>query len=240
MQKIQAQFNAYDDTMFRSKFENTDLYRSLSKDFLDIVYDKEVRHPGSARTPRQQLGDPSCASNKFFASAFYYLEFLTSKQPASIYDLGCGWNIFKRYIPNIIGVDATDPTSETYYADIHAFIDDSYIKEHYQAFESAFSICALHFIPISQLRNRVLDFISMIKPGGRGWLSLNAQRLVERDIQYRRSFESNSALLDSYIRSQLVDLPVELLVFDVFVLPPNNPDNAMNGNIHIVFEKPQV
>jgi hypothetical protein len=166
---------------------------------------------------------------KFSVVPFYYLEFLTEKNPKTIYDLGCGWNIFKKYIPSIIGVGAEDPKSEWFFADIHDYIDDEYIRGHQNHFESAFSICALHFIPMSDLRKRVLDFASMIKPGGRGWVTFNAMRLLERDekmIAHKN--------LELWVRQQLSNLPFTILQFEVNL---TKLDNGLDGNIRLILEK---
>ena len=191
-------------------------------------------------TIRQHKGDLSLCKPKFYASAFYYLSFLLEKNPKEIYDLGCGWNIFKKYIPNIIGVGAENPSGPWFHADIHDYVDDDYVKGHQSTFESVFSICALHFIPLRNIRKRVLDFGSMIKPGGRGWVSFNAQRMVERDFEFIAKYTNNHKSLegavDQYVRTELAELPFNVLVFDVYL---EKIENGMNGNIHIVIEKLQ-
>jgi hypothetical protein len=157
------------------------------------------------------------------------------KQPTSIYDLGCGWNIFKRYIPNIIGIGAEDPNSEWFFADIHDYVDQDFVAGHQEAFESVFSICALHFRPISEIRQIVLEFISMVRPGGRGYLAMNLQRLLELDDAFLKEHGTDLTKIEQYVRSKLNELPVNLLCFDVYRI---DIDAGFNGNIHIVFEKP--
>jgi hypothetical protein len=110
------------------------------------------------------------AYGNFPVTAFYYLEFLTNQNPSVIYDLGCGWNIFKKYIPNIIGIGEEDPKSQYYFADIHGRVDPNYVEQHQNYFESVFSICALHFRPLRELRQIALEFISMMKPDSYGFL----------------------------------------------------------------------
>lgn len=228
---LQPQLNPYHQLSFQKQFENTQIYQALLQDFDELLYDREEKWRYSV-TPRQQLADPKSLPSIFFVSAFYYLEWLTAANPAEIYDLGCGWNIFKRYIPNIIGVGAEDPSSSNFYGDVHGFVDDSYIAQHQAAFESVFSICALHFIPLSNLRQRVLDFASMIRPGGRGWLAMNAKRMMEFDPLWKNA---NSNDIDHFVRSQLTNLPFDLLVFDVYL---DQINNGSNGNIHLVIKKP--
>ena len=234
---MQQQINAYDQDSFRKLFEGTPLHQTLIRDFDELIYDRDCRVHCEI-TPRQQLGDPSSVPSRFFVSAFYYLQWLTSTGPDHIYDLGCGWNVFKRYLPNVIGVGAESPSSPYFAADIHDFVDADYVAGHQQTFQAVFSICALHFIPLSSLRQRVIDFASMIQPGGRGWLSLNAQRMLERDNDWQKTNGVDPRVVEHYVRSELSDLPFDLLVFDVFLC--NEINNGINGNIHLVIEKPST
>jgi len=235
MNSIQPQINAYDHDQFRAQFEGTSLHQALSRDFDELIYDRDCQVRCEI-TPRQQLGDPSCVPSRFFVSAFYYLQWLTAVCPREIYDLGCGWNVFKRYLPHVIGVGAESPHSVWFHADQHDFVDADYVQGHKQAFESVFSVCALHFVPLSNLRSTVLDFASMIRPGGRGWLALNAQRMIERDPDWQCRAGNINQAVELYVRSELTNLPFELLVFDVYVTDHIN--NGINGNIHLVLQQP--
>lgn len=220
----------YNAVEFRRRFTNTELYQQLTQDFDKITFSSiwpGFRHG----TPRQHWADRSLWRSKFSAVPFYYLEFLTQQNPKEIYDLGCGWNVFKRYIPNIIGVGAEDPQGPDFYADIHDFVDADYIQGHQEYFESVFSICALHFFPLSELRSRVLDFASMIRPGGRGWLALNALRMIELD---RKFLQLETVELENWIRGELHQLPFTVLSFDIDL---SRLENGMDGNIRIVIEK---
>jgi hypothetical protein len=180
---------------------------------------------------REQEGSVK-SQTKFSVVPFYYLKFLTEANPTNIYDLGCGWNIFKKYIPNIIGLDIR-VENNVFHADIQDFVDDDYIKDHQNYFESVFSICALHFIPLSNIRQRVLDFGSMIKDGGRGFLTLNYMRMLERETMWNVSIEDH-VLLEEQIRNELSALPFNLDVFEVDLSLLNNP---MDGNIRMVIRK---
>ena len=165
---------------------------------------------------------------------FYYIDFLMQKQPEEIYDLGCGWNLFKRYFP-VIGIGAEDIkfiNNEVKFWDLHDFVDDEFIAGHQNYYNSVFSICALHYHPLSTIRKIVCDFYSIIAPGGRGWLSLNSQRMVEKDKKFH---SSSSSEIQEYINTQLEDLPGKILAQDVDIIGCN--DNSMDGNIQIVFEK---
>jgi len=174
-----------------------------------------------------------------FLNLFYYLNYLLEKNPKKIYDLGCGWNIFKKYIPNIIGIGDEDPAGEKYY-DEYGHVDQDYINLHQNYFESVFSINALHFIPLSSLRNMVVDFISMVAPGGRGFITFNLMRMFERSsnqflLEKFKTITPTNQQFDLYIRESLQYLPCKIIVFDVDVM--NSINDVMEGNIRLVFEK---
>jgi len=227
----------YQAQEFSERFRSTDLFQQISSDFDLISFSKFFQlEKDNLITPRQFMGDQS-RQTTFSAVPFYYLEYLLEKNPREIYDLGCGWNIFKKYIPNVIGVSAEPQDSNLYYADIHDFVDDDYIRGHQNYFESVFSICALHFHPLDEFAKIVDDFYSMIKPGGRGFLSLNLMRMIDRGIMIGHNFMTKvpAQEYDKYCRAQLDSLShINFLVVDVDFQIMNDP---LDGNIRLVLEK---
>jgi len=223
----------YNPEQFELKFKSTELYTRLKAEFDVLIFDKHFS-PAIASleqvTPRKMWGDKA---TKTYLSMlpFYYIDILMQKQPKEIYDLGCGWNLFKRYFP-VIGVGAEDINDKVKFWDLHDFVDDEFIAGHQNYYNSVFSICALHFHPLSSIRKVVCDFYSIIAPGGRGWLSLNSQRMVERD---RKFYSSSSSEVQEYINTQFKDLPGKILEQDVDII--GSRDEGMDGNIQIVFEK---
>ena len=219
--------NEYNEHLFCKRFKQTHLYQQLKKDFGKVVFDKNWSSHFASVTPRQ-----SAAESVFSAVPFYYLEFLCQNNPSKLYDIGCGWNIFKKYIPNIIGIGAEAPNSNHFYADIHDVVNDNFVQGHQGFFESAFSINALHFHPMRDLQKIVRDFIFMLRPQGIGFLALNSQRMLEREPSRFRSFTSHD--LDRYVRDQLNSIDTNWLVFDVDL---SMLDEYMNGNIRLVMQK---
>jgi hypothetical protein len=227
----------YNEQNFKDYFVTTKIYNRIQNDFTEITWTK---HCDMYRliTPRQFLGDST--TNVFSVPPFYYLQYLLEVNPTRIYDIGCGWNIFKKYIPNIIGVAAEDPTSKYYYGDVHGMVDDAFVSAHQNFFESAFSINALHFVPLKTLRQQVIDFVSMLSPGGRGFVTFNLQRLIERStdeflIDTFKTLRPTRQQYDQYVRDQLDRLPCEMIVFDVGIIECIN--DVMEGNIRLVLEK---
>jgi len=222
----------YDPNDWEVTFKKLDLYKQLINEYDVVYFNKQDFFEWIVKkwkiTPRQRVA--TIATQTWFSAIpFYYIEWLQEINPEKIYDLGCGWNIFKNYYPNIIGV-GPDDLDETSFADIHDFVDDDYILGHQEYFESVYSICALHFIPLSDIRKRVLDFASMIKHGGRGWLSLNAARMVERDPEFK---DKDTLFIEQYCKKQLATVPsLVLLEIDLTV-----SDEYIDGNIQIQINK---
>jgi hypothetical protein len=217
----------YNQDEFKIEFTKTPLYARIQNDFDKLIWNYDCIDFAYS-TPRQKWGDKNLQKTRFSMGIFYYLSFLTEKNPKNIYDIGCGWNIYKKYIPSIIGIGAED--GEGFFGDIQDRVDDDFIKEHQNYFESAFSICALHFCPMSDIRKRVLDFASMIKPSGRGLVTFNAARMMERDLTIRLPKQE----LELWIRQQLSNLPFTVLQFDMNL---DKMNSGIDGNIRLVLEK---
>jgi hypothetical protein len=225
-----------DETLEESikSFEKNKIYKKLKNDF-DYVsfYPHMVRN--ILRTPRQIYGE---IENKtiFSASSFYYIQFLLENNPKIIHDLGCGWNIFKKYIPNIVGVDSTPEDHPFFYADVHALINEHYVKKNQGKFESIISINSLTFGRMSSIRKTVEDFVSMLQPGGRAYLAFNTVQLVKGDPEF--SGNNNLHRLDRHIRTELSNVPWEYLVFE----SDNNPHtwqlgDYLDGDLRMVIYK---
>ena len=221
----------YDPAAWEIAFKKSDLCKQLVNEYDVVYFDKQHFFDYDAQiTTRQRAANHD--QSWFSAIPFYYIEWLQEINPEKIYDLGCGWNIFKKYYPNIIGVEPFFK-EWPFFADIHDFVDDDYILGHQEYFESVYSICALHFIPLSDIRKRVLDFASMIKHGGRGWLSLNAARMVQRDPEFT---DKDTLFIEQYCKKQLATVPsLVLLEIDLTV-----SDEYIDGNIQILFDKGQT
>jgi hypothetical protein len=215
---------------FEKKFKETEIYKKLINDYDVVTFDERYRYDDVKGTPRKWFG---CNNRKtiFSAVPFYYIQYLTKHNPLTIHDIGCGWNIFKKYIPNIIGIAGENPEDTDYHGDIHGFVDCDYIQQHQNYFESVFSINALHFVHLSKIRQRILDIVSMISPGGRIFLSLNLARMIERDSNFSDWRSKDINFIEEWIRQQLNNMP---FTYEVFDLNLSNPDDWMDGNIRMV------
>ena len=177
--------NPYNEKEFKQKFLTTEIYQRLVDDY-DIVWFGEDWLADDARgTPREWYGNKG-RRTIFSTIPFYYIEYLTKHNPSKIYDIGCGWNIFKKYIPNIIGVSGELPTNIDYHGDEYGFVDDKYIQ--------------------------VLDIVSMIAPNGRLFLALNLNIMLSLDPNFNGW---NINQVEAWIREQLDNMPFTYEVVDI-------------------------
>ena len=209
--------------------QKVQILSKLQEHYDVLVWDKEDINYN--KTPRWFL------ENRIgFLQPYYYIEQLLKEDPKNIADIGCGSNEFKRFFPNIIGYDPIWPE-----ADFKELFDEKFVQKHFQEFDAAFSICALHFIPLDYFAQRVSEFASVIKPGGRGYLALNLARMVE-DTPDKKSTDY---LLDlfgtenpsteqcyNYITKELDTIALDMLECDVDF---KVYDAYHNGNIRLLF-----
>lgn len=227
--------NPYNEEEFKEFFKKTNTYKLLTDDFEQLSW-RKIFLWNSSLTPRQLA---ATGENRFSVVSFYYLQSLLEKNPEHIYDLGCGWNIFKKYIPNIIGIGAEYPTGPDFHGDIHDFVDEGFVTGHQNYFESVFSINALHYHPLDKMQQIFENFLSMIQPGGRGFLAINLMRLVERTdpetmlLLFNTVTPSENQYVN-YIKNSLNFLNCKFLIVDIDL---STMDESMDGNIRIVIEK---
>ena len=194
-------------------------------------------HNSYTETPRVDA-----LSRKFSMVPLWYLQFLADAGPARIVDIGCGGNLFKPVIEKLYGTPChgIDPTPENHNADEFDIFDADFSQGHCGFYESAFSINALHFIPLSYLADRINEFYNVIAPGGMGFLALNIARMIDRTppdwiLQTFGSAKPTPTQLQDYVREQLYTLKIDFMVIDLLI--DSHLDEAMDGNIRVVFKK---
>jgi hypothetical protein len=86
----------------------------------------------------------------------------------------------------------------------------------------------------------MLEFINIVKPGGRGFVTFNATRMLEltskEELEQLFSTQIiNGPLVINYVRNIIQNISVKFLVIDLYIDKEIN--EIMNGNIRLVFEK---
>jgi hypothetical protein len=217
----------YNEAEFTKQFLGSKIYNQLVDDFDVVTFKKNF---DSFRTPRQEYGEQR--KTIFTACIFYYIEYLTRHNPTKIYDLGCGWNIFKRYIPGVIGIAGEPESVSNYYGDMNDYIDDEFIENHRDYYNSVMCLGTLNFLPFGDFTKIVSGFVSMIKPGGRGLLTLNIGPMIKTS---NKGFEGyKTADYEQYIRTELENIDCEFEVVDVDLTVMSE---MMNGNVRLVCHK---
>jgi hypothetical protein len=241
---------------FLQEFLSTPIGKQVQNDFTYVTCNNDnwppilevaKRYKG---TCRELLGNNNLAVVKNYTTlsivSFFYLNMLQENSPTTIYDIGCGWNIWKKYIPNIIGVD-----SVSQYADIKEEYNNEYVSKNYRSFDAAFSI-NMNFglkknvstntheaTTFETLGDHLMEFSSIIKKGGRGYLAVPAVGLMKftsndwmsnnnlscYDIQGLTDYTEN-LILNQNLKIIALDLELDIL--------RNLPGH--DGEVRIVFE----
>ena len=157
---------------------------------------------------------------------FFYILKLLEKNPKQIADIGCGSNFFKNFIPEIHGIDPVENPN----VDQLDYFDDVFSQGHTNRFDCAMAINSIHFISLNDISNQLRSFSNIIKPGGRGFITLNAKRMIEHTEDFVLDNQ-----LSSHIKQQVDQALPNVLAYDDYI--QTELDEAMNGNIRVVFEK---
>lgn len=218
---------------FCERFEKSNLYTKLVEEYGDVVGEWGDFWVKWDTVPRELFQG---TYKRVSYISFYYLEYLTAINPSVIADIGCGHNWFKRYIPNIVGYDNFHKN-----ADVQENFDDAFIEKHQNEFDAAFSINALHFIPLDQLSTTLLKFREILKPGGRAYLTFNSKRMIEctpLNLVYKVTGRTalsgyNVNQVNEYLYQQILTSSIDPIVLEFNDIQ----DEWMDGNCRIVFEK---
>lgn len=179
---------------------------------------------------------------QFSMIPLWYLQMLADADPVNIVDIGCGSNHFKPVIEKIyrIPCHGIDPTPNNTAADEFDTFDTDFSQGHTNAYSSVFSICALHFVPLSYMTTRIKEFYNVVAPGGRGFLALNSARMVERTsaewlLNTLGTADPTPAQIQAYVQEQVSTLDMDFMAVDLLIT--EQPNECMDGNIRMVFKK---
>ena len=185
----------------------------------------------SNQTPRQDWAEPV-----FRLAPLWYIKLLVDINPEYIVDLGCGANYFKPVVDSIFNtrVHGIDPDSA--YADENDLFDAEFSVGHTDYYPAAMSINALHFIPLADLKKRIYEFHNIIAPGGRGFLALNADRLIAHSPDNNQSLTKSADEVTNYVWKTVNSCKdIDFIVKEVYVNQQLN--EPLDGNIRLVFNK---
>lgn len=241
---------------FEQEFLETEIGKQVQKDFKYITCTNdnwpsilEVAKRYNS-TCRELLGNNNLLFDKDYTTisivTFYYLQMLQETNPKKIYDIGCGWNIWKKYMPNIIGVD-----DRSRYADILDKYNDQFVKKYYKKMDSAFTInmdFALKTVVETGYReatnfktfgNHLMEFADLIKPGGRGYISVPAigmYKWTPRNWLEEQNLNIyNPVQLTDYLEKHILEQDLKIIALDLELdILHNYPGH--DGEVRVVFE----
>jgi hypothetical protein len=244
---------------FYSKFMNSPRGQQLAKEY-DIVYCEYdlldyYRRTGYnvmgigqwelfGTTPREISSNQNLTNlrvenrkhTSFSITPFYYLEYLEELNPKTIADIGCGWNVFKKYIPSIIGWDSNGK-----WADHSQRYDEKFREDYKEKFDCAFSINAVGASSWPDIKTSVSEFLTIVRPGGRIFLSFPAIWLYYNTTY--QWYADNRLTLDDpdgiskWVYNDLVSLGYKILVFDSYISLYSSSVLSHDGDVRIVIEK---
>lgn len=213
----QSKYKQFNKEEFNSTFRQSSVYKQLANDYPKLVLDvNDITSvdddPTVYRMPRQALAEQGI----FTYGMFYYLNMLLEKNPSTIMDIGCGENPYKKYIPQLLGVDPLFPA-----ADIRDQFDNQFVEKHLGEYDAAFAIQSLHYISLLDVSTRINQFGKIIKKGGRGFLSFNLTRLIQQTEphEWPKIFDLSQRLTIfdyySYIKKELTKVDYKIIAADV-------------------------
>lgn len=197
--------------------------------YYDYIGDYDPRPPEFTNelTPRARLGDFRSTTRDIF----YYISWLYDNDPQSVIDYGCGTNTFKKWFPNIFGIDFMNwPFNET---DLITPDMNQFISEHQGAFDCGIAVNSTHFGNIDIVRENIIRCMTLIKPKGRFLFTINT--LVVEQYSAGSEYYMKEANVNG-IYNLVKDIPYNVLLLDAPELEVSFL-NGLNGNIRFILEK---
>ena len=193
----------YNEEQFKIDFPKTEIGKKLldeTPDWITISYSPVC----------DLIYAPRGALLTFHVSLFFYILKLLEKNPKVLADIGCGTNFFKKFIPEIHGMDPVNHPN----VDQIDYFDENFSIGHTNKFDCAMTINSLHFISLKDISKQLKSFSNIIKPGGRGFVTLNTKRMIEHTDQ-KDTIQGDQ--LSSYIKQQVDQALPNVLSYDDYI-----------------------
>lgn len=213
-------------------------YQHSIASYKEMSFLKAALHTTVYDQPRRVLEDYRILDTV----PYYYIKFLLERNPQSILDLGCGLNIFKPYIPGIVGLDSNVYGATL--ADIVASFDLDYALANAESYDSIISINAIHFAPIDTITKRLTAVSQMMRPGYRSFVSFNIETwLMHTSLDTVQKLFGQIPKFDDvvgYVNDQILATNLNFCVVDwpvLHITEHSTIRDDLNGNIRLVFER---
>ena len=199
--------------------------------YYDYISDYDPRPPHWPRgvSPRALLGDFRSTSRDIF----YYISWLYDNNPESVIDFGCGECYWKKWFPNIFGVDIDTKD----YSKMDLVIDpDQFIAENQNKFDCGMALNSIHFGNLSTVINNIHNCMMLIKPLGRFLFTINIRmlKMFSKDSEE----DMKTANIDNLYKN-IKNMPYNIVLLDVPKedVQLNGSIRLLNGSIRFILEQ---
>jgi len=163
---------------------------------------------------------------------YYYIDLLYDNNPKSVIDFGCGECLFKRWFPNIFGVDPTPwPFGK---ADVTTPNITQFVKENKNKFDCGMALNSIHFGSFDEVRENINQCMTLIKSKGRFLFTVNIDSIIKFG-KYDNSAEFVNT--NSFYNEVIKKLEYNILLLDVLDRKKITYIPPLNGDIRFILEK---
>ena len=187
------------------QFKESDLYKTLQgqynylyPDLCDAGLGLSVTKPGPKDSFRNTLHETS----RFFYAYLYYLEYINELQPSLIGEVGFGFRFIYNTIPYPVKM-----------------ITGHHLDRFANQFDCGISMTSLHFYPLTELANNINHFTKIIKTNGRGFFSVNLERMLERTNMNAVFGKEKPTIIEieDFVKEELKKVTSTILVEDILI-----------------------
>lgn len=204
--------------------------------YYDYIADYDATPPGP-HTARAKFGDFRTTSRDIF----YYISMLYDNNPNSVIDFGCGECFWKKWFPNIYGVDIKEWYGSKADLIVPLIELNSFLEGNKETFDCGMAINSIHFGTFSIVENNIHKCMSLIKKDGRFLFTINLRMVYQHmtgifdNSKVDIGIEIDKYRYDCYTMIQKTGYNIVML--DIPKLAQSNGINAINGDIRFILEK---
>jgi hypothetical protein len=186
-------------------------------------YDPVPRDWPTIATPRAVHGDFRSTSRDIF----YYISWLYDNNPESVIDFGCGECFWKKWFPNIFGVDITKRPYSKMDLVIHPA---QFIANNQNKFNCGMALNSIHFYNLEKVTDNIRKCMTLIKSNGRFLFTINVSMI--QDVSHFEEGWKTAITNDLY--NNIKNMPYNILLLDI---PKQEHRPYINGDIRFILEK---
>jgi len=160
---------------------------------------------------------------------FYYIwQVQQTAQNKTVLDYGCGPNEFKKFWPNIYGVDRLSFSNGSFFG-LPDKVSDNYVHNIDQTFFGIIAICSLHFVEKSAIILNMNKLLERLSSGCRAYMTFNTERISEASKDAFSYRDCEKMISTNYSQTR----------FKILELEASEPMGYLGkeGNVKVLLEK---